>query len=51
MAAAMYHVVSRGRPLPIRVPLGHDAWGMIMLDLENIKKDLEELKPISTGLG
>ncbi|KAK8128533.1 NAD(P)-binding protein [Apiospora sp. TS-2023a] len=51
VAAAMYHIVSRGRPLPIHVPLGHDAWGTIMLDIENIKKDLDELKPISTCVG
>ncbi|KAH7134409.1 short-chain dehydrogenase/reductase-like protein SDR [Dactylonectria macrodidyma] len=51
LAAAMYTVVSRGTRVPIRVPLGPDAWGMLFADLENIKKDLEEFKDVSVGLG
>ncbi|KAF2968186.1 hypothetical protein GQX73_g5363 [Xylaria multiplex] len=51
LAAAIYQVVSRGSRIPIRVPLGADAWGMIAKDLEDIKKDLDDLKDISLGVG
>ncbi|KAL4993405.1 NAD(P)-binding protein [Aspergillus recurvatus] len=51
IAAAMYRLVSRGERIPIRVPLGADAYGTITMDLESIKKDLEELKDISLGVG
>lgn len=51
VAAAMYQVVSRGERIPIRVPLGADAHGMIMADLENVKKDLESIKDLSVGVG
>ncbi|KAI1496065.1 NAD(P)-binding protein [Biscogniauxia marginata] len=51
IAVSIYHVVSRGQRIPIRIPLGPDSWGMIMADIESIKKDLEELKPISLGVG
>ncbi|KAI0854316.1 NAD(P)-binding protein [Daldinia vernicosa] len=51
LAAAMYQVVSRGQRIPIRVPLGADSWGMIAKDLEDTKKDLDDLKEISLGVG
>ncbi|KAI0020109.1 NAD(P)-binding protein [Xylariomycetidae sp. FL0641] len=51
IALSIYHIVSRGERLPIRVPLGPDSWGMIMMDIENTKKDLEEIKDISMGVG
>ncbi|KAI9701469.1 MAG: hypothetical protein M1836_001524 [Candelina mexicana] len=51
LAAAIYQVVGRGLRIPIRVPLGADAWGMVSKDLEDIKKDLDELKDISLGVG
>lgn len=51
IAAAMYRLVSGGNRIPIRVPLGADAYGMITMDLESIKKDLDELKGISLGVG
>lgn len=51
LAAAIYHVVGRGLRIPIRVPLGADAWGMISKDLEDVKKDLDELKDISLSVG
>ena len=51
LAAAIYHVVGRGSRIPIRVPLGSDAWGLISKDLEDIKNDLDELKDISLGVG
>ncbi|OBT62582.1 hypothetical protein VE03_07371 [Pseudogymnoascus sp. 23342-1-I1] len=51
IAAAMYRLVSRGQRIPIRVPLGADAYGMITMDIDSIKKDLDELKEISLGVG
>lgn len=51
IAAAIYHVIGRGSRIPIRVPLGADAWGMISKDLEDVKKDLDELKIISLSVG
>lgn len=51
IAAAMYHLVSRRQRIPIRVPLGADAYGMIAMEIESIKKDLDELKEISLGVG
>ena len=51
IAAAMYKIVSRGQRIPIRVPLGADSYGLIMMDLEHVRKDLDELKEISTGVG
>lgn len=51
LAAAIYQIVGRGSRIPIRVPLGADAWGMLRADLEAIKKELDELKEISLGAG
>ncbi|KAI1429006.1 short-chain dehydrogenase/reductase-like protein SDR [Xylaria sp. FL1777] len=51
LAGAIYHVINRGGRIPIRVPLGADAWGMIAKDLEDTKKDLDELKDISLSVG
>lgn len=51
IAAAMYAVVSRGERIPIRVPLGSDAYSMIVADIEAVKKELEELKTLSTSVG
>lgn len=51
LASAMYKLVSSGTRLPIRLPLGPDAWGLISSDLDSIKKDLEEFKDLSLGLG
>ena len=51
LAAAIFHVVGRGSRIPIRVPLEADAYGLISKDLEDIEKDLEELKDASLGVG
>ncbi|RAH82237.1 NAD(P)-binding protein [Aspergillus japonicus CBS 114.51] len=51
IARAMVSIVSRGRRIPIRVPLGADAFGMISQELESIKKDLEEVRETSLGVG
>ncbi|KAI1820098.1 NAD(P)-binding protein [Xylaria intraflava] len=51
VAAAIYRVASQGKRIPIRVPLGSDAWGMILRDLDDVRKDLEESKDISLSVG
>lgn len=51
IAAAMHCLVKRGQRIPIRVPLGADAHGMMAMDLKNIRKDLDELKEISISVG
>lgn len=51
IATTIYLLVSRGQRIPIRVPLGADAYGMITMDLEGIKRDLDEFKNISLSVG
>lgn len=51
IAAAMYRLISSGQRIPIRVPLGADAYGMITMDIESIEKDLNEFKGISLSVG
>ncbi|KAL8710176.1 MAG: hypothetical protein Q9220_005259 [cf. Caloplaca sp. 1 TL-2023] len=51
LAAAIYQICSRGSRIPIRLPLGGDAWGMLDADLKTIKKELDEFKEISQGVG
>lgn len=51
LAVAVYALVSSGNRVPIRVPLGPDSWGLLISDLESIRKDLDEFKNVSLGLG
>ncbi|KAI1408232.1 NAD(P)-binding protein [Hypoxylon sp. FL1857] len=51
IANAIYQLVSSRRRIPIRLPLGPDAFGMISLEIENVKKDLEEFRGISLSVG
>ncbi|PHH68070.1 hypothetical protein CDD83_6280 [Cordyceps sp. RAO-2017] len=51
LAAAIYLVVSRGEPIPVRVPLGADAWGLISKDVDDTKSGLEAVKDISVSVG
>ncbi|KAI0831587.1 NAD(P)-binding protein [Hypoxylon sp. FL0890] len=51
VAEAIYRVVGSGRRIPIRVPLGRDAWGMIMKEVERVKEDLLECREISCAMG
>ena len=44
IATAIYLLVSHGQRIPIRVPLGADAYGMITMDLEGIKGTWMSLK-------
>jgi len=47
----MEKIVSRGERIPIRVPLGGDAWGMIKLEIDKVNKELDELKALSQSVG
>ncbi|RDW70955.1 hypothetical protein BP6252_07518 [Coleophoma cylindrospora] len=47
VAGCMYEVVSKGGKIRLRTPLGADAWGMAMLELEHLKKEFEEAKDIA----
>jgi len=51
VASAMHEIVARGQRIPIRVPLGPDAWGMLKVEVEQISKELDELKGLSEGVG
>ncbi|KAI1394183.1 short-chain dehydrogenase [Hypoxylon trugodes] len=51
LAVAMYQIVGRRQRIPIRIPLGSDAWGMVAHDLDSTRKDLEDVKDISFSVG
>ncbi|KAH8654731.1 hypothetical protein BGZ61DRAFT_571546 [Ilyonectria robusta] len=51
VAAGMYEVVSRGRRIPLRVPLGPDAWGLVKEEIKHIDQDLNESKDLSCQVG
>jgi hypothetical protein len=51
VASAMHQIVPRGQRIPIRVPLGPDAWGLLKVEVEQISKELDELKELSKGVG
>jgi hypothetical protein len=49
VAAAIYEMVSRGKRIPIRLPLGSDSWAIINAKVEQITQELQELKELSFG--
>ncbi|KAK5634945.1 hypothetical protein RRF57_010657 [Xylaria bambusicola] len=51
LAKAIFELVSRGQLIPIRLPLGPDAWGMIVKDVESTQKELEGFKDITLSIG
>jgi len=48
---AMYAIVTSGKAIPLRVPLGPDAWGMLKLETDKAARVLEELRDFSVGVG
>ncbi|KAK3708127.1 hypothetical protein LTR37_011631 [Vermiconidia calcicola] len=50
VAKAMWEVVGRGGRIPVRVPLGRDAWGMVMEDVERTREELEGLRALSESV-
>lgn len=47
IAAAMYEVVARKKPIPIRFPTGAPAWNVIKAEVAEVDKVLEEIKDLS----
>jgi NAD(P)-dependent dehydrogenase (short-subunit alcohol dehydrogenase family) len=48
---AMYTIVARGTAIPLRAPLGPDAWGMLKLENEKSGQLLDECKDFAIGVG
>ncbi|KAB5545879.1 short-chain dehydrogenase [Coniochaeta sp. 2T2.1] len=49
---AMYKIAdAKGNKVPLRVPLGPDAWGMMKAEFGRMEEELEAVKPISTAVG
>ncbi|KAL2133302.1 hypothetical protein VTI74DRAFT_2568 [Chaetomium olivicolor] len=48
---AMYTIVASGNEIPLRVPLGPDAWGLLKLENEKNAKLLDEWREFSVGVG
>ncbi|TRX92681.1 hypothetical protein FHL15_006355 [Xylaria flabelliformis] len=44
IARAMWELLTRGQSIPIRVPLGEDAWDYVVAETDNVKKELDSLK-------
>ena len=42
---------AKGNKVPLRVPLGPDAWGMMKVEFGRMEEELEAVKSISTGVG
>ncbi|KAI1388344.1 NAD(P)-binding protein [Hypoxylon trugodes] len=51
VAQAIYGVVGSGRRIPVRIPMGRDAWGIVMSEVERVKEELEEFKDVSCAMG
>jgi len=50
-ADRMLHIVSRGKRIPIRVPLGPSAWASVKGEVEQVQKELDELKELNGSGG
>lgn len=48
---AMYALVASEKDIPLRVPLGPDAWGMLKLENDKAARRLEDLREFSVGVG
>jgi hypothetical protein len=51
IAAAMYKVASRGEKIPLRVPLGQDAWLFLKQEVETLSKEFDEVRELSESVG
>ncbi|KAK3952425.1 short-chain dehydrogenase [Pseudoneurospora amorphoporcata] len=51
MAAGIYETVRSGEDIPRRVPLGQDAWSMLMADHERTGRELEAGKELAMKVG
>ncbi|KAI0401187.1 retinol dehydrogenase 8 [Xylaria palmicola] len=51
IARAMWELLTRGERIPIRVPLGKDAWEVVAGETESVGRELEALRGFSTSFG
>ncbi|KAI1296295.1 retinol dehydrogenase 8 [Xylaria venustula] len=51
IARAMWRLVTRGEKIPIRVPIGKDAWAAVVDEAGTVKAELESLGGFSTSFG
>ncbi|KAL1862821.1 hypothetical protein Daus18300_008317 [Diaporthe australafricana] len=50
MAKAIYEIASRGKPVPVRFPLGVVAWETLRANATTIVEEFEEIKELSVGV-
>ncbi|KAI0020407.1 NAD(P)-binding protein [Xylariomycetidae sp. FL0641] len=50
-ARAIYDLLRSGRKLPVRCPLGADAWAMVNRETERVQQELREWKDLSCSVG
>ncbi|KAK3301870.1 short-chain dehydrogenase [Chaetomium strumarium] len=48
---AMYSIVASGKEIPLRVPIGPDAWGVLKIENEKNGKALDEWKDFAISAG
>jgi NAD(P)-dependent dehydrogenase (short-subunit alcohol dehydrogenase family) len=51
IARGMWELLTRGRKIPMRVPLGKDSWDAVMGETESVKKELEDHREFSARFG
>ncbi|KAI0145602.1 NAD(P)-binding protein [Xylariaceae sp. FL1272] len=50
VAGAMYQVVAREKPMPVRLPLTQGAWDVVKNEVAAVEKELEEVKALSISV-
>lgn len=50
MAKAIYEVVTRGKVIPIRFPLGTASFGILREEVDVMAKEFDEIKAISISV-
>lgn len=50
MAQAIYDIVSRGKQIPLRFPLGGMAWEVLRSEVDAVAKEFDDIKELSIGI-
>lgn len=50
MAKAIYQVVDREKPIPIRFPLGTASFGILREEIDTMAREFDEIKAISLSV-
>lgn len=50
ISKAIYEIASRGRPVPVRFPLGAVAWEVLRAKAESIVEEFAENRALSVGV-